>query len=339
TVRRRRAGAPSAWCGSSWPGSGCTRKRAARDATARARPDSRPAACGRRRRARDRTGHKTATHANYPSRMTSAAHPFVVADARRRLRSAKDAAARVVVTAGGVAVIGAITLIFVYLLSVVLPLFSPASMRAGQAFPLPGPAGETLHLAVEERAAVAARYTASAVIFFDTADGTVIERRELPGGATATAAGISDLAGGGVVLGLDDGRILPVTAEYRVRYGDGGRRIEPDLAYPLGEDPVVVDPRGRAVSAVAGRFDRNGARFVSVLEDGGVVLTHVELRTSFLTGETEIAGTGSRELAVRIGSDELPVHVLLDPTQQWICLAAESGEAAVLRRRGNDYVV
>ena len=271
--------------------------------------------------------------------MTSAAHPFVVADARRRLRSAKDAAARVVVTAGGVAVIGAITLIFVYLLSVVLPLFSPASMRAGQAFPLPGPAGETLHLAVEERAAVAARYTASAVIFFDTADGTVIERRELPGGATATAAGISDLAGGGVVLGLDDGRILPVTAEYRVRYGDGGRRIEPDLAYPLGEDPVVVDPRGRAVSAVAGRFDRNGARFVSVLEDGGVVLTHVELRTSFLTGETEIAGTGSRELAVRIGSDELPVHVLLDPTQQWICLAAESGEAAVLRRRGNDYVV
>lgn len=273
--------------------------------------------------------------------MTSAAHSFLAADARRPLRAAKDLAARIVITAGGIAVIVAIVLIFFYLLQVVLPLFRPASLHADEAYAMPGPAAATLHLALEERGVVAARYTASAdVIFFDTADGEVLDRVDLVAGpATATAFGISDLANGGAVIGLEDGRVVIVRAQYRTRYAGGERVIEPGIEYPLGARPITVDERGRAVTAVSARVGRNEARVLSVLADGTVVLTQVELETSFLTGETSVAEADSREITVRIGRDEVPAYALLDPAKEWIYLAAESGEAAVLRRRGNDYVV
>lgn len=273
--------------------------------------------------------------------MTSAAHPLVAADARRRLRAAKDLAARAVVTLGGIAVIIAIALIFFYLLQVVLPLFKPASMEAADSFPLPGPGDRTLHLALEERSTIGARYTPAAeVIFFETSGGAVIERAALVDGpAAATSLGISDLGGNGVVVGLDDGRIAVTRAEYEVSYPGNQRRIDPGLVYPVGPDPVVVDERGRAVVAVAGRVGNDDARFVSVLADGTVMLTQLEMEMSFLTGETTVSDVESRELPVGIGSDELPVHALLDPAQEWIYLAAASGDAAVLRRRGDEFVL
>ncbi|HEX7061838.1 MAG TPA: ABC transporter permease subunit [Woeseiaceae bacterium] len=273
--------------------------------------------------------------------MTSAAHPFVVADARRRLRAAKDAAARIVVTFGGIAVIVAIVLIFFYLLQVVLPLFRPASMQAGEAYAMPGPAGQTLHLALEERGVIAARYTATGdVIFFRTADGSVVGRDDLvPDPATATALGVSDMANGEVVIGLDDGRILIVRAEYSTRYTGGERVIEPGIEYPLGPEPITVDERRRSVSAVSARVGRDEVRIASVLADGTVVLTRVELDTSFLTGETTVAEADSHELAAPFIGDELPAYALLDPTQEWLYLATGSGDATVLRRRGEDYVV
>jgi phosphate transport system permease protein len=274
--------------------------------------------------------------------MTSAAHPFVVADARRRLRAAKDLAARALITAGGIAVIVAIVLIFFYLLKIVLPLFRPASMDTGAAYPVPGPADATLHLALEERGVLAARYTARAeAVFFSTGDGKVVERVSLVNGpATATAAlGVSDLAGNGVVIGLDDGRIVPARVEYRTSYAGGERRIEPSVEFPLGRAPLTVDPRGRAVVAVAGDVGTRDARFVSVLADGTVMVTHAGLTISFLTGETTVSGAESRELPVRLGRDEVPAYALLSPTQEWLYLADESGDAAVLRRRGEDYVL
>lgn len=273
--------------------------------------------------------------------MTSAAHPFVVTDARRRLRGAKDVAARVVVTMGGVTVIIAIALIFIYLLQVVLPLFKPASMHAGEAFPLPGPGERTLHLSLEERSLIAARYTSGAeVIFFETGSGDIVERVPLVGGAaTATSLGVSDLARDGVVLGLSDGRIVVTRAEYEATWPGGERTVLPGIAYPLGPDPIVIDEQGRAVAAVSGRVGRDNARFVSVLDDGTIVVTQVGMEMSFLTGETTVAETESRELDVHIGGDDFPAYVLLDPTQEWIYLAAQSGDAAALRRRGDDFVV
>ncbi|HZD52233.1 MAG TPA: phosphate ABC transporter permease, partial [Woeseiaceae bacterium] len=274
-------------------------------------------------------------------RTTSAVPSLAATDARRRVRAAKDIAARAVVTLGGIAVIAAIALIFFYLLEVVLPLFKPASMAAGDAFPVPGPADRTLHLSLEERAETGARYTSAAeVIFFRAQGGEVVDRVRLAAApATATSLGVSDIAGDGVVIGLNDGRIVATRVKYEISYPGNTRRVTPGVVYPLGRDPIVVDQRGRAVVAVSGRVGDRDARFVSVVADGTVVATHVGLETSFLTGETTIAETSNRELPVRIGTDELPAFVLLDPTQEWLYLATRSGDAAVLRRRGAEFVL
>jgi phosphate transport system permease protein len=272
--------------------------------------------------------------------MTTAADSLAASDARRRLRTLKDLVARYTVTVGGIGVIIAIVLIFFYLLQVVLPLFKPASMSAGADYDMPGAASRTLHLSLEEQSDIGARYSAGGeVLFFRVADGSPIDRKAPTGGVMASSLGISDLADDGVILGLTDGRILVTRAEYTVSYPDGERTLVPDLTYPLGSDPIVVDDEGRAVIAVSGRVGEDDARFVSVLSDGIVVVTQVSMETSFLTGETSVAEAENRLLDVRIGTDEVPVFALLDPTQEWIYLAAQSGDAAALRRRGGSFVL
>lgn len=273
--------------------------------------------------------------------MTIVADSLAANDARRRLRTLKDMGARYAVSVGGIGVIVAIALIFFYLLQAVLPLFRPASMTAGTSFELPGASSRTLHLGLDEQSEIAARYTAAGeILFFRTADGAVVERETLSGGGVlATALGISDLANDGAILGLDDGRILATRVEYAVSYPGNVRTLTPGVAYPLGREPIVVDDGGRAVIAVSGRIGEDIARFVSVLADGTVVVTQVGLETSFLSGEMSVAETENHLLDVRLGNDELPAFALLDPMQEWIYLVAESGDAVVLRRRGDEFVV
>ncbi|HEX7048376.1 MAG TPA: ABC transporter permease subunit [Gammaproteobacteria bacterium] len=273
--------------------------------------------------------------------MKSAADSLAATDARRRLRTLKDLVIRHGVTVGGIGVIVAIVLIFFYLLLVVLPLFEPAEMHLATDYALPTDDARTVHLSTEEQAEIAARYLANGeLVFFRTADGEPVARENLlPGGARVSAAGISDLAGDGVVLGLNDGRILPTRVEYAISYPDNQRHLEPGIVYPLGSDPIVVDAQGRAIIAVSGRINDNAARFVSVLEDGDVVLTEVALETHFLSGETTIAEATNQSLDVRVGRNELPAFVLMDPLQEWIYLVAESGDAAVLRREAGEFVI
>ncbi|HEX2140528.1 MAG TPA: phosphate ABC transporter permease, partial [Woeseiaceae bacterium] len=266
--------------------------------------------------------------------MTTAADSLAARDARRRLRTLKDHAVRYAVSIGGIGVIIAIALIFFYLLQVVLPLFKPATMAAGHSFDMPGPPSRTLHLSLEEHGGIGARYTAAGqVLFFDTADGRILDRVMLTDeGVMASALGVSSLADDGVVIGLDDGRILATETEYAISYPGNKRTVATGIEYPLGAEPVVVDEAGRAVIAVSGRVGEEDARFVSVLADGTVVVTHVAMETSFLTGELTVAESVNQELDVRVGNGELPVFALLDPMQEWIYLASQSGDAAALRR-------
>jgi phosphate transport system permease protein len=273
--------------------------------------------------------------------LPTAADSLAATDARRRLRTIKDAGVRYAVSVGGIGVIVAIALIFFYLLQVVLPLFKPASLTAAGSFEVPGTASRTLHMSLEEQAGLGARYTATGdVVFFDTGSGNVIDRTSLvEGSVTASSFGVSDLAGDGAVIGLDDGRIVVTRVEYAVSYPEDERTVTPGIEFPLGDDPVVVDEKGRAIIAVSGRVGEENARFVSVLGDGTVMLTHVTMETSFLTGEMTVAETESTELDIRIGNGELPVFALLDPMQERIYLAARSGRAAVLHRRGEGFVL
>src|SRR6185295_17127169 len=77
--------------------------------------------------------------------------------AHLRWRHFKDGLVRRTVGIGGIAVLGSLLLIFVYLLLEVLPLFAPARAEPRAEFQVPGASGATLHLAVEEQSEVGLR--------------------------------------------------------------------------------------------------------------------------------------------------------------------------------------
>ncbi len=93
---------------------------------------------------------------------------------KRRLRALKDRMARWYVSIGGLAVLGAITLIFFYLAHVVLPMFQGAELQARkvQQPAWLAEAQAPLLLAMEEQNQVAMRLDASgAVQFFALKNG------------------------------------------------------------------------------------------------------------------------------------------------------------------------
>src|SRR5215216_687511 len=87
-------------------------------------------------------------------------------------RYIKDRLARWVVLVGGLGVIAALLLIFVYLLTEVFPLFAGAHVEARKSYPMPGGAEATLFLAAEEQGEIGLRAAESGrITFFDLSDG------------------------------------------------------------------------------------------------------------------------------------------------------------------------
>ena len=95
---------------------------------------------------------------------------------RWRIRKLIDTVARRIVQVGGVGVIAAIALIFIFLLSVVYPLFGSPSVESASQYTVPGGEDETtLFLSVEEQAEIALRVTQSGkLVFFDISNGSLV---------------------------------------------------------------------------------------------------------------------------------------------------------------------
>ncbi|MCB1670457.1 MAG: ABC transporter permease subunit [Gammaproteobacteria bacterium] len=164
---------------------------------------------------------------------------------RRRLRYFNDQFARVSIAAGGIGVIVAILLIFVYLLLEVIPLFQSADVQQVADYRLEGAADAgLLHLAVEEQSEIGMRLDADAVVtFFRVADGGVIERRQLalPPGATVTGFALASEESGLFALGFSNGTALIARYDFQTRFRqDGTREIIPHIEYPFGEDDFIL---------------------------------------------------------------------------------------------------
>ena len=242
-----------------------------------------------------------------------------------RWRLIKDALVRRAVAVGGVSVIIIITLIFFYLLYVVLPIFRGADLVPAADYPVPGGAGTTtLHLALEEQAEVGLRVTGDGrLVFFDTASGRVRSevRLPLPGdvAVVALADALPDRAT--VALGLSDGRALVVAHRYRSSYPDGRRVITPEVAFPLGEEPVPVDPFGRPLTRLAVQAGDERLTLAAPLQDGRAAVISYVKEESFL-GE-EAAFTRVEQYVD--GLTVAPRFVIIDQDQQDLFFASDDG--------------
>lgn len=242
---------------------------------------------------------------------------------RRAWRMFKDVFARYFVGIGGVGAIVAILLIFFYLVYVVIPLFSGASMEVARRFAVPG-GGETLHLSMDEQTEIGLRYTREGhVLFFRTLDGALISDQalKLPANTRITSFAAGAPGSEFAAFGLSNGWAIAVKASYVSTYVEGKRTITPRLEYPLGIAPIAVDLAGQALVQLAAQQEGNHTTLVAVTQDNRVLLTSFE-RVATMLGEDGELTTTTREVQ---RSAEPVTRVLLNPEQRRLYIADRSG--------------
>ncbi|MFM5598144.1 phosphate ABC transporter permease [Aeromonas veronii] len=221
--------------------------------------------------------------------MSSESLNLVMAGSRKR--RIKDKLAKYGVTTGGALVLVALLLIFFYLLYVVKPIFNGASMEPTASFTLPA-AGKTAWLGVEEQNEIGYRFSDKGQVNFFAVQGDdkikvgqSLGHAEVTGDVTAVAPPSPGQKL--IAYGFADGKAQVVQPAFKVSYPNDVRVIEPSLQYPFGEEPVVVDPQGKALSAMVFEATKDKMATAAVTEDGRGVLMVMSGEENFLSGEIE----------------------------------------------------
>ena len=252
---------------------------------------------------------------------------------KRRMRALKDHLTRWYVFIGGLAVLGAITLIFFFLGYVVLPLFQGADLNAKQAItPVwMQDAGKPLMLSVEEQNQVGMRVSDQGmVLFFNAKSGEELSRVNLPLPADTHVTSLGEDQPGNpvVVLGLSNGQALVFRHTYKVSYPDGKKTISPAVEYPYGEAPVALDPQGRALDHV--NLSVNDSTLVLAGSTGAQLhVLSLASEENMMTGEVT-----NSETRIELPQMTEKVKALyIDPRQQWLYVINGRAQADVFSLR------
>ena len=252
---------------------------------------------------------------------------------KRRMRALKDHLTRWYVFIGGLAVLGAITLIFFFLGYVVLPLFQGADLNAKQAItPVwMQDAGKPLMLSVEEQNQVGMRVSDQGmVLFFNAKSGEELSRVNLtlPADTHVTSLGEDQPGNPVVVLGLSNGQALVFRHTYKVSYPDGKKTISPAVEYPYGEAPVALDPQGRALDHV--NLSVNDSTLVLAGSTGAQLhVLSLASEENMMTGEVT-----NSETRIELPQMTEKVKALyIDPRQQWLYVINGRAQADVFSLR------
>ncbi|VAX12005.1 Phosphate transport system permease protein PstC (TC 3.A.1.7.1) [hydrothermal vent metagenome] len=247
-------------------------------------------------------------------------------DLHMQWRQLKDRLARYMVAVGGIGVIMAITLIFVYLLTIVLPLFSGASITKVADYPLPAEGGKTLYLGMEEQAEIAVRVTDQGQVqFLQTTTGKRLKTVQLPlpenTTITSFAAGTPESAV--LAIGLSNGLAIVFKYHMDVSFRDDKRMLTPVVQYPLGQEPLLIDWGRHALQTLAIQLDDESVTLVAVTEDHRLMMTVMQKEESMMDDE---ASWSDPETSVIAQSHNDISFILLDKNQRNLYLANASGE-------------
>ncbi|MEH8122899.1 ABC transporter permease subunit [Aeromonas veronii] len=221
--------------------------------------------------------------------MSSESLNLVMAGSRKR--RIKDKLAKYGVTTGGALVLVALLLIFFYLLYVVKPIFNGASMEPTASFTLPA-AGKTAWLGVEEQNEIGYRFSDKGQVNFFAVQGDDKIKVGQSLGQAQVAGDITTVATPApgqrlIAYGFADGKAQVVQPAFKVSYPNDVRVIEPSLQYPFGEEPVVIDPQGKALQLMVFEATRDKMATAAVTEDGRGVMTVMNGEENFISGEIE----------------------------------------------------
>ncbi|QXB29379.1 ABC transporter permease subunit [Aeromonas sp. FDAARGOS 1405] len=221
--------------------------------------------------------------------MSSESLNLVMAGSRKR--RIKDKLAKYGVTTGGALVLVALLLIFFYLLYVVKPIFNGASMEPATSFTLPV-AGKTAWLGMEEQNEIGYHFNDKGQVNFFALQGDDKIKVGQSLGQAQVAGDISTATTPApgqklIAYGFADGKALVVQPAFKVSYPNDVRVIEPSLKYPFGEEPVVIDPQGKALQRMVFEATKDKMATAAVTEDGRGVMTVMSGEENFISGEIE----------------------------------------------------
>ena len=247
--------------------------------------------------------------------------------ALRRWRHAKDRFSRYGVAVGGLGVVIALALIFVYLFYEVLPMLRPADVRSVSAYELPvGMAGDAVvDMATERYTEVAGVYSRDgSVTFLEPRGGAVLKRLTLPipAGVEVTSSAQTEVKYGVLAHGLSDGSAMVARHEYTLTYPDDVRHIEPDMTYPLGEQPLPLDEAGTPLAVIGIQTAGEGYALAGATADGRLTLAIYRAAVSFMTGEVEV----KRSAYTLPPVPGRPTHILINKTTRNLFVADASGQ-------------
>jgi len=244
-----------------------------------------------------------------------------------RWRKIKDELMMRVVQVGGAAVIGAIALIFIFLLSVVYPLFEEPEIHESARYQLPSTAlGPSLMLGVEEQAEIAFRVTKDgSVLFFDVSNGQSVINYKLPISDDDAVLGVRNVSEASRLLAanLKSGGLLFFKHEYDLEFTGTERIIHPKVVYPFGQE--VVDLGDSAITQFAIGENEDNLTIFYQNQDGELGLIGFEKLSSFISEDVVLEEIDSSFL----NSSHEPVALLVDPEQEWAYVLNERGTLAL----------
>ena len=255
---------------------------------------------------------------------------------KRRIRAFRGRLTGWLVSVGGLAVLATITLIFFYLAYIVLPIFKPASVDFNDPVYKDAQLGTQAPLLfwVEDQNKLAMRLRSDGVLHFvdlDSGKQTTQMSLLLPEGTQITAVGEGPLGTHQTVVGLSNGQALVFELSYQVSYPNGVRAVTPQLSYPFGDQPIDLDPEGRALQKI-GMSARGTTNLLLVgAHDQSLSAVRISATQNLMTGE---ATTNSTRVELPVVDQPIKA-LLMDPRQIWLYLITGKSTAQVYDMRNS----
>ena len=256
----------------------------------------------------------------------------ITQDRLGKWRKAKDTAANITITGGGLAVLGAILLIFFYLLYDILPLFQSAKLELTERYEIvqtgDSKSAETLYLGMEEQAEIATRLDGSGhITFFRTSTGEIVDSKQLPVGEGVDSFGLNSeqqplmaLAGGA--------GILLAQPTYKISYPNDQRLITPVVDYPYGEaliDIGIPESSGGLIDTIAVRDGEEELVLIGKVDNALYGMRFIK-EEDFLTEETVLI---KEQLALPIIDIDIN-WIAIGSDQQWLYLVSKDGSFRII---------
>ncbi|MFQ5716249.1 MAG: ABC transporter permease subunit [Nitrospinales bacterium] len=190
-----------------------------------------------------------------------------------------DRLGRFLFTLGGGTVIVAIFSILLVILAAVYPLFAKPKVHLDQAFSFANKGSVFLAAGVDERREIVYGVAESGLHLFSLKENGPLVSPNIPElGKTQVVAAVKP-GRNFLVLGLSDGRVLPIQIRFEAVFSKGKRNINVKLEV---EDPIQIAPQGAPVLKLASISDDNGFRVAAVTAPKTIALATITERETMM---------------------------------------------------------